>query len=422
MFRFIIFLTLTIFIRASVHAQSEVTLNLDALIQEAISHNPQLHSARNQTEVAKAGIQQVTSLDAPQIGVEFYQMPIRSIPLKNNMETDYFVQQMFPWPGKLSLMGKTAENIAGMKEQESQALDNMIIRDLKTAYYELYLIHKKIEINDENKRVIQNIIDIALKQYEVGNGSQSEILRSQTELTKLVNEGLELKKNKQIMESMINTLIGRPANERLNGAPEITLSDVQFDFDRLTALADEKKPELKAMEYNIKMYQSEYDLTKREFYPDIMVRGMYKNMSETKDYWSLMVGVNVPIAFWSKNKYRGKIYEFKHHVNHAQMEYNDKRNMIGNEIQNALVTLESSIKQADEIKTNLIPQAEASLNIALAAYQAGKTSYVMVLDSYRMLLMAKLDYAMNIMNAAVSESRLEQAVGLSMEQIKERLN
>jgi outer membrane protein TolC len=422
MLRFIIFLMLTIFIRTSVHSQSGVTLDLDALIQEAIGHNPQLHSAHNQTAAAKAGIQQVTSLDAPQIGVEFYQMPISSFPLKNNMETDYFVQQMFPWPGKLSMKGKSAENFAGMKEQESQELNNKIIRDLKAVYYELYLIYKKIEINEENKRNMRKIIDIALKQYEVGNGTQSEILRSQTELTKLVNEAIELEKNRRIMESMINTLIGRPANERLEGVPEITVRNVRLDFDRLMALADEKRPELKAMEYNIKMYRSEYDLTKRELYPDIMVRGMYKNMSETKDYWSLMVGVDVPIAFWSKKKYRNKIYEFEHHVNHAQMEYKDKRNMIGNEIQNALVTLESSLKQAEEIKTNLIPQAEASLNAALAAYQAGKTSFVMVLDSYRMLLMAKLDYAMNIMNAAVSESRLEQAVGLSMEKIKERLN
>lgn len=78
--------------------------------------------------------------------------------------------------------------------------------------------------------------------------------------------------------------------------------------------------------------------------------------------------------------------------------------------------------QAEEIKLHLIPQAEATLAATLASYQSGKTSFIMVLDSYRMLLMAKLEYSMNIMNTALSEAQLEQAVGLSMNEIKERLN
>ena len=77
--------------------------------------------------------------------------------------------------------------------------------------------------------------------------------------------------------------------------------------------------------------------------------------------------------------------------------------------------------QAEEIKLHLIPQAEATLAATLASYQSGKTSFIMALDSYRMLLMAKLEYSMNIMNTALSEAQLEQAVGLSMNEIKERL-
>ncbi|KAB2881365.1 TolC family protein [bacterium] len=408
----------------TVCAQTQDGLSLNELIQEALDNNPQLHSARHQADAAKAQIKQVTSLDAPQVGIEFYQTPIQSFPIatKNSMETDYFVQQMFPWPGKLSGMGKIAENNVAMKEQESKALDKKIIRDLKSAYYELYLVQRKMEINGENKRIMQKIIDIALKQYEVGAGNQSDILRAQTELTKLTNESFLLEREKGITEAMINTLISRPANQPLGRIAELEIHDVKVGFDPLVAIAEDNRAELKAMGYNIEMFKSEQALAKREFYPDIMVRGMYKNMSNTsKDFWSLMIGFNVPIAFWSKNRYQGKVNEFGKHINHAEMEYRDTKNMIGNDIQNALVIMESSRKQADEIKRHLIPQAEATLEATLASYQSGKTSFIMALDSYRMLLMAKLDYSMSVMNTAVSEAQLEQAVGLSMNEIKERL-
>ncbi|MBL7994379.1 TolC family protein [bacterium] len=405
-------------------AQMQNDISLNELIQEALNNNPQLHSVRHQADAAKEQIKQVTSLDAPQVGIEFYQTPIRSFPIatRNNMETDYFVQQMFPWPGKLSGMGKITENNAAMKDQESKALEKKIIRDLKSAYYELYLVQRKMEINEENKLIMQKIIDIAIKQYEVGAGNQSDILRAQTELTQLTNESFLLEKEEGITEAMINTLISRPANQPLGRIADLEIHDIKLSFSQLAAMAEDSRAELKAMGFNIEMFKSEQALAKREFYPDIMVRGMYKNMSNTsKDFWSLMIGFNVPIAFWSKNKYQGKVNEFGKHVNHARMEYQDTKNMIGNDIQNALVIMESSRKLADEIKYHLIPQAEAALDATLASYQSGKTSFIMTLDSYRMLLMAKLDYSMSVMNTAVSEARLEQAVGLSMNEIKERL-
>ena len=405
-------------------AQAQNTLNLDELIQEALKNNPQIHSVRHQAEAAKIQIKQVTSLDAPQVGIEFYQTPIRSFPVatKNSMETDYFVQQMFPWPGKLSGMGKIAENNASMKEQETKSLSMKIIRELKTAYYELYLIQQKMEINEENKRVMQKIISIALNQYEVGAGNQADVLRAQTELTKLINGSIELEKEKKITEAMINTLISRPANQPLSRISNLETYDVELSFERLAVLAADNRAELKAMGYSIEMFKLEQSLAQREFYPDIMVRGVYKNMSNTsKDFWSLMIGFNLPIAFWSNAKYQSRVHEFGQHVNHAKMEYQDIKNMIENDIQNALVNMESSRKQADEIKHHLIPQAEATLNATLASYESGKTSFLMTLDTYRMLLMAKVDYTMSVMNTAVSEAQLEQAVGLTINEIKERL-
>lgn len=105
--------------QAFVNAQETKPLMLDDLIKETLENNPQLRAARNQTSAARAHVDQATSWDAPQLGVEFYQTPIQSFPnpVKNSMETDYFLQQMIPFPGKISAMGRSAKNNANMIAQ-----------------------------------------------------------------------------------------------------------------------------------------------------------------------------------------------------------------------------------------------------------------------------------------------------------------
>src|SRR5450759_1339579 len=210
---------------AALLSQESQRLNLDELVAAALQNNPQLRSAGNQAAATRTKVDQVTSWDAPQIGVEFYQTPIQSFPnpLKNGMETDYFIQQMIPFPGKLSAMGKAAENNAGMMDQGYKALERRIIRDLKSAYFELFHVQRKIQINAENQDLMKHFTEITRRQYEVGMGQQADILRAQTELSTLINEGVNLSKEKKVVESMINTTLSRPANAPLGYVPEVCL-------------------------------------------------------------------------------------------------------------------------------------------------------------------------------------------------------
>jgi cobalt-zinc-cadmium efflux system outer membrane protein len=175
---------------------NEPILNLDDLVKEAIENNPELRAARNQAQASWKKVDQATAWEAPQIGVEFFNTPTSSFPnpLKNGMETDYFIQQMFPFPGKLSAAGSSAENNAKMNDESYSALEKKIISDVKSAYYELYLVQEKIKINAENQDLMRQFVQIALKQYQVGTGQHHEVLRAQVELSTLVNDWITFQK------------------------------------------------------------------------------------------------------------------------------------------------------------------------------------------------------------------------------------
>jgi len=404
-------------------AQAQNTY-LDTLITEALQNNPQLKAAQNQFLSSQKKIKQVTAWDAPQVGIEFFQLPIQSFPnpLKNNMETDYFIQQMIPFPGKLKAMGLSATYNSNMYEEQFNALKNKIIRELKSAYYELYLVQRKIEINKENQELLKQFIEIAKKQYEVGMGKQVDIIRAQTELSSLINDEVNLYKEKRDVETMLNTILNRPPYQPFKKIDSIYEVIPEFNYQQLLPIALSYRPELKGMKFNIEMSKSELKASELEFYPDFMVRVMYKNMTDTKnDFWSAMVGVNVPIAFWSKDKYSGKVEENQLNIKTAEEQFNSMKNMISYEVQNAIVKLETNRNLYNLNKNTVIPQAEQTLQSTLAAYKTGKTEFLMLIDAYRMLFMAKLDFYMSEMNLMLAKAQLEQAVGLSINQIVENI-
>ena len=404
-----------------INAQTSDFVYIDSLIMEALQNNPELKAARNITNAAKTKIDQVSTWEPPQVGVELFQTPIQSFPnpFKDGMETDYFIQQMFPFPGKIGSMTSAAESNAKMVEQQYFALERRIIKQLKDYYYELYLVQKKIDINKENQDLMRQFTEITRKQYEVGMGKQPDVIRSQTELSTLINEGINLEKERTDIQTMINTILSRPANSELGLVPDPADSLPSWQFDDVYDLALANRPELKGMALNIDMYKYELDASRLEYYPDIMGRLMYKDMANTPDdFWALMVGVNIPLAPWSGGKYTGKVEENELNVKTSEEQYNLMKNMIASDVQNSLVKIETNRNLTDLYQNTVIPQAEQTLQSTIAAYQTGKTEFLMVIDAYKMLLMSKLDFYMSKMNFLKSQAQLEQAVGLSIEQIE----
>jgi len=409
---------------AASQTEKEPILKLDDLVKEAIENNPQLRAAKRQAEASWKKVDQATAWEAPQVGVEFYQTPTKSFPnpVKHGMETDYFIQQMFPFPGKLSAAGSSAENNAKMTEEGYSALERKVIGDLKSAYYELYLVQRKIQINAENQDLMRQFVQIASKQYEVGTGQHHEVLRAQVELSTLINEGVILQKEKKAAEAMLNTLLSRPTDSLLGYVPDPDVSLPPLTFSQLRPVALDSRPEVHAMHYAIEMNRSELQLSKREYYPDFMLRFAYKDMANTgNNFWSAMAGINIPMAFWSKGKYTSKVEENELNVRKAQEEFNSMKNMTLFEVQDALVKVQTNQNLVLLYKNTVIPQARQTLETTIIAYQTGRSMFLWLIDIYRTLLNAELSYHQSVMDFMKSQAELERAVGLSMEEIREKI-
>ncbi len=403
---------------ALISNRSIVYESLGRLVREA-KNNPRLKAADAKAKASFAFEKAQKSLDPPLVGVEFYQAPVSSFPnpVNGQMEYDYSIQQMFPFPGKLGTMAKTEQKRTEMLLSEKQTLEQDIIRTVKNGYFELYLLDRRIEINRETKNLFRNFVGIAKKQYEVGIGKQSDILRGQTELSSLDKDSIVLVQQRTSMQGMLNALCNRPLATEIEFIPEIYPLLPQYDLNALLALAMENRQELRSMQLGIQMKQAERAAAGKDYLPDFMVRGMYKQMTEGNDYWSLMLGVTVPVAPWSLNKYSSGAKRSDAEIQIAQSDFDNMKNMIAQDVNDALLKMESSTERLKLSRETAVPQARQSLESAMAAYGTGKQDFLMVIDIQRMLVMAKLDYHMAVMGILDSQSQLERSVGLSLNEI-----
>jgi cobalt-zinc-cadmium efflux system outer membrane protein len=396
---------------------------LGRLTDEVLKNNPEIKAAKFKTDAAAASVGYRKSLDPPQVNVEFYKAPVSAFPnpFNKQMEYDYSIQQMFPFPGKLAAAAGIEKNRAEMFGSDKAALELDLVRDLKTYYFELYFIYRALQVNAETRDVVKGFVAIAQKQYEVGTGKQADILRAQTELSTLVNDEIVLRQEIKSMEAMINALRNRPVDTPLDPVAEIEPPPVHLTLVQVSPLAESSRPELSSAAYGMAMQKNEQKASSREFFPDFMVRGTYKQMTDLPDDWSLMLGLTVPIAPWSYGRYASASRQAEAGEGEAREQYNAKKNMVFAQVQDALAKVNSGQERVALYKTTIIPQAGQTLQSSVAAYQTGRQDFISLIDAERTLLAAKQDYHRAVYDLLEGIARLERAVGMSLPDMEQAL-
>jgi cobalt-zinc-cadmium efflux system outer membrane protein len=368
------------------------TVLLDTILQS----NQSLQAAQSRVVIAKESVKTIT-LPPPQFGFEFFKSPVKYFPnlFKEQMELDYSLQQMFPFPGKLSSMEKAESYKVSMRETEKMALSKEVALQFTKAYNELYLVDRFIDLNYESRDLLNTVIIIARKRYESGLGNQTEILRAQTEYSNLVYDSITLSQKRVAAGIMIEALLPSSKHLTFPYIPKIVMPiTASSSIDTSLRMI----PDINAMRIGTSMIEAEKITAKKEYYPDIMVRGMYKQMLHAEDSWSLMLGLTIPIAPWSIGKYKAQENRLQAQIRESQQQIDNMISMFQARLNDAQSRVERYTTQADFYLTTLIPQASQTTTAAISAYQNGMGDLLMVLDSEKMLIMTKKEYQMTIMN------------------------
>jgi len=414
--KIVFFCFISIFVPLLTWAQSEKpALRVEPLIDEALQNNPEILAAKQKWEVFKEKVPQARALPDPMLGLGIVNLPTNfSFRDEDMTMKEISVSQMFPFFGKRRLMGEMAGKEAEAVYNEIQEKVNRIIREVKTAYYDLSHVYRTTEVVQRNKGIMENFAKIAETRYSVGEGIQQDVLKAHVEVSKMVDELIMLGQRKRSLEAKLNTLLNRSPETSVSEPEEVIFRKLSFTNEELQKTAVDINPTLMGMKKMIEAKEKAYILAKREYYPDFNFKFAYGQRDngpdmKRRDMLTGMMELNIPIYY--KSKQERKVAETKADVLNWEAQYRAMKNEILFMVADLTAMTGQRERQYELYRTGIIPQTSLQVQSAMSAYRVGKVDFMTLLDSQLTLYRYETEYHQAITEYEKSVADLEAAIG-----------
>jgi outer membrane protein TolC len=393
---------------------------LKAYVNEALERNPSIHAARARHRSALERVPQVTALPDPVVG---FGQAIRSAETRVGPQRQTVsLSQAVPWFGKLDLRGQMAVREATATYQLYVARQREVIARVKGAVYNLAYIDTAISISREEQTVLEHYEQLAQTRYATGQGLQQAVIKTQAEITKVVDRLQVLNQQRVTLAAGLNTLMARPPQNGIPLIGRLELPSTPLDLGALYELGNRNRQELQAARELIGRSERSIELAKKDFWPDLQVSAGLVNVGgrndltgaavappdDGKNTLNLSIGLTIPI--W-RDKYHAGVRQAAETLVTDRHNLDNLRDDMEFAIRDQVIRLQTLQEQVNLFDQVLLPQAREALGSTEAAYQTGQVGILDLLDAERVLLDVRLMHERHNADYLVALANLERAVG-----------
>src|ERR1035441_10558451 len=279
-------------------------LTLEDIIQEALSKNPEIQSALHSVNALQRRVPQVRSLPDPMVSVG-WAGNITPFSLQQGDPSSYrgvTVSEQFPAPGKLKLRGEIASKEADAAQADYEAVRRRVEAEVKAAYYDYFYYDQAIQTTQRNKELLEKLSKIAEARYRVGKAMQADVLRSQVEISLLIEKLTVLEQHRATAQARLNVSMVRSPESPLPPAAEVQPATLRYSLDELYALATANDTTVLRNKTMVEKGHLGVALAQREYRPDIGVSYMYQQRSALPDMNGVTFSVSIPVFYKSKQR------------------------------------------------------------------------------------------------------------------------
>lgn len=400
------------------NAATQTPALLNPLLAEALQNNPEIRAARKEQEAASQRIAPAGALDDPMLEAGVLNVPASSFSFTREDMTMKMLglSQRFPYPGKRALKREVAEKDAESVAHAYQETVNRVVRDLKIAYYDLALVIESTRVVQQNRLLLEQLLKIAEGRYSVGQGSQVDVLRAQTSLSKMTEELIKLGRERPMFEAELNRVLGRPATAPAPVPTSLELREAALAFAKLQEKALSGRPQLLALQTLNARSQRAVELARKERYPDFDVRlsyGQRENMvdgTRRSNMVSLTVAMNLPV--WRQTKITPRIAEAQAMYEQSLSMYEAQRNETTMKLRQQVAAAEQNLRAVALYNNEIVPQSRLTVEAALAAYQVNRLEFAPLLDNRMAILNFELARVAAIANYNKALAEIEFLTGV----------
>jgi len=396
----------------------EAATPLAKLVEEVERNNPQILAARHAWKAATQVPSQVSTLPDPEFTVQQFSVGSpRPFAGYTNSEFAYIgigVSQDFPFPGKLRLRGEIAERDAASAQQRVETVRRSIVEQLKAAYFRLAYIQQTLAILERDDKLLEQVAKIVEARYRLGQGNQQEVLKAQLERTKLMRE---IEMHHQVMgslEAQIKQTLNRPPDSPDLATEPLAETALPYSSDELLARVRTQNPEVAGQQEMVRKQGLQVELAHKDFYPDFNVQYMWQRTDPTKfrAYYMLSVGLRIPIH--RLRKQQPELAQSVEELNRSRREYEAGVQQAYFGVRDQFVAAQTSSQLLKIYREGLIPQATATFQAALAAYQSNRQDFETLLRSFQDVLNLDIQYWRTLAEHESALAQIERLTGVKL--------
>lgn len=407
--RLIIFSGLIFF---TVAMQAQNILRMDDIKPAIEINHPTLKmldaEARSMYEAAKGAY----SWMAPELGAGFFQTPYdpRFWKYMNGQPgMGAFMisgQQMFPNKKRQNADFAFMSAQSAVEKQKKDVVVNDLLYITRKNYYDWIVIEKKLNVLEENDKLLKFMMQSAEIRYRNGLGKISAYYKAKAALANVENMQLMLRNEIIQKRIAINIAMNRPADEQFTIDTNYTW--LPFDkqmFDSVTLM--NQRSDIKVINKAMEVNELERKAELAKLNPEFGIQ--YSHMTgwaRQPVMFSAMVMVKIPFAKWSSkmNKAKAESISWQNEAlkNQQQMIINEASGMASS----SYSELELKKKQMKLYEDQIIPALRRNFQTMLLGYEQNTEELFPLFDAWEALNMTQMDYLDQLMKGLQMQAEL----------------
>ena len=400
----------------------EANPTVDAVQRYAVEHNPAIRAAQKAWEAAQKNIVIDRSYENPMI--EYMPDTYNMAETRAGSQTGgggFF--QAIPFPGKLTLKGRIANQEAEAAHENLHAVIQEIERRVWMSYAAYYLAERSLEVNAETIQLARQFETIAEAKYKVAKVPEQDVIQSQVEVSQLSVQRVDLQKARNTAVGDLNTLLDRDPRAPLGKPDELAAKPISTALERLVADSRAARPELKAEQHLVEARNSSVTLAKMGYLPDFSIGGQYIGVANNgvpgfikdgHDIWAVTLGFSVPI--WV-DRVKAQVDQANAQLLQEQSTRRNVEDTVADQVQDAYERLVAAARNEAIYRTTLMPQTAERVLAAQAGYQTGTVDFLTLINSLESYEDVRMRHYETIEQYQIAGADLSRAVGQPIEGI-----
>ncbi len=371
------------------------TSSLDDFLRYAVLRHPKVEAGYYEWAASIERITTARSLPDPVFTV--------GIDVQKGLEDDVAnmvmalmggVMTELPGPGKLRARAdlQTEESRAQFARFQSTSIEAAL--GARSAYYDLFLVEKRLAITEKNLAFVRDIEESARRRSEAGLSSLQDVLQAESDVARLESDLTSLKDQRTALVAVWKSALGIAPSESDPPIPTTYQFSTEDDVSTVTlARVLENNPRLRVLRAEINRAEAGIAVAYRSRVPDFTL-GLEAEAPTTADtrnprdtVWKPRVGVTVPI--W-RDRIAAEIAEAEAMRMAARANYDAEQLELAREFALNGFGIREATRNLVVLRKVLIPRQREIVELSQRGYQGGVTSFFELIGQQRRALELEL--------------------------------